>query len=105
MKKLVLRPTLRNLTGSHQALLDGLASLLDPGEGRMIVLPERIAARKDKIAALCMENYVQVRYLPSVTGTLLSMRLAIGPVTCLMKCSMYMYTLIESRMSCVNCLG
>ena len=74
-----------------------LGFLLDLGRGCIIVLPEKIVALKDRIAALAKADYVQARHLASITGTLLSMSLGVGPVSRLMTRSMY--ALIESRVS------
>ena len=62
-----------------------------------MVLPEKIAALKDKIAAIAAAGQVQARHLASITGILLSMSLAVGPVSRLM--TRAMYALIESRVS------
>ena len=59
-----------------------------------MVLPEKIAALKDKIATVAGAELVQARHLASITETLLSMSLGIGPVCRLMTPGRYAF--IES---------
>ena len=77
-----------------------LGFMLDLDEGCVKVLPEKIAALKDKIAVVAKAKMVQARHLASITGTLLSMSMGIGPVCRLM--TRAMYALIESRMLWCN---
>ena len=74
-----------------------LGFLLDLEEGCVSVLPEKIAALKEKIATVASAKVVQARQLASITGTLLSMSRGIGPMCRLM--TRAMYALIESRVS------
>ena len=74
-----------------------LGFMLDLEKGCVMVLPEKIAALKDSMASVATAGQVQARHLASITGTLLSMSLGIGPVSRLM--TRAMYALIESRVS------
>ena len=71
--------------------------MLDLDKGCVIVLPEKVAALKIRIAAIMSANYVQVRHLASITGTLLLMSIRIDPGSYLM--TRAMYALTESRVS------
>ena len=74
-----------------------LGFMLDLEKGCVMVLPEKIATLKHSMASVAAAGQVQARHLASITGTLLSMSLGIGPVSRLM--TRAMYALIESRVS------
>ena len=70
---------------------------LDLKEGIVTVPLDKITALKVKIESVAKAKSVSVRDLASITGTVISMGLGIGPVSRLM--TRALYTIIESRQS------
>lgn len=72
-----------------------LGFILNSCDGCLSVPPEKIDCLKEKLAAVAQSECIQARQLASVIGTLISMSMAIGPVTRLM--TRAMYAVLESR--------
>ena len=68
---------------------------LDLSTGCLSVPLDKIAHLKERLAGAATTNYIQARQLASITGTLISMMLGIGPVSRLM--TRAMYALLETR--------
>ena len=72
-----------------------LGFMIDTLRGCLLVPPEKIALLEERLRSAFMMEYIPARELASLTGTLMSMSLAIGPVSRLM--TRAMYALIKSR--------
>ena len=75
--------------------LKWLGFMLDMAKGH--VPAEHLAATRKMLDEACTLNRIQARQLASIVGSISSMGLAVGPLTCFMMCSMY--ALLNSRQS------
>ena len=89
-KKSVWRPTQR---------LQWLGFIVDLDKGQIEeeIPAERVAALRSKLQSVCLLQRVPAKTLASVVGSIISMSLAIGPVSRFMTRSMY--SLLETRLS------
>jgi hypothetical protein len=87
-KKSVWRPTQR---------LQWLGFIVDLDKGQIEIPAERVAALRSKLQSVCPLQRVPAKTLASVVGSIISMSLAIGPVSRFMTRSMY--SLLETRLS------
>ena len=77
--------------------LKWLGFMLDMEKGHIEVPAERLAATRKKLDETCALNRIQARQLASIVGSIISMGLAVGPLTRFMTRSMY--ALLNSRQS------
>ena len=77
--------------------LKWLGFVIDLSKGHIEVPAERVAAVKGKLQSICQLSLVPAKILASVVGSIISMGLAIGPVSRFMtRC---MYALLETKVS------
>ena len=82
VKKSVWTPTQR---------LQWLGFVVDLSKGHIVVPCERLGALQRKLESVCKVETLCARQLASVIGTIISMSLAVGPVSRFMTRSMYNY--------------
>ena len=71
--------------------------MLDLAKGHIEIPPERLSSTRSKLKVASQLAKITARELASIVGRIISMGLAIVPVSCLMTRSMYM--LLNSRRS------
>lgn len=71
--------------------------IVDLDKGQIEIPAERVAALRSKLQSVCLLQRVPAKTLASVVGSIISMSLAIGPVSRFMTRSMY--SLLETRLS------
>ena len=69
--------------------------MLDLSKGQIEIPQERVSATKKKLQRACQLQRLPARELASIVGKIISMGLAIGPVSRFMTRSMY--SLLETR--------
>ena len=77
--------------------LQWLGFVIDLSKGHIEVPADKVAALKSKLHSICQLSKVQAKQLASIVGSIISMSLAVGPVSRFMtRC---LYTVLETRHS------